>query len=146
MEDRTASQLRFLLQQQDAHEQRLRVLQIQSAQQGIQTPAAIVVEARHIQEEVYSISLQISKLQISHTNADYRQYMAENTSNLADVSLQLSSSTDTIRRTQQTMFTQLIQWFDLDKDAREKRQRTTTAFYIAILVMLAIDIVIRFWK
>lgn len=145
MLDRTSNQIADLLERQEAHEHRLRVLMLQAAQRGTSTPAEIIVEVRNIQMEVLSIAQQITKLQLSASKAEQRQHIADSTSDLADVSLQLSSSTETIRKFQQIMLQQLIDWFDSDSSARERRQRITNWFYVAVLVMLAIDIALRFF-
>ena len=146
MTDPTAHQIEHLLRLQDAHEQRLRVLVVQAAQTGRSTPAEAIVEVREIQNKILSLAGEIGKLQTSATQAEHREHVAVNTSDLSDVSLQLSSSTEIIRKWQQTTLEQLINWFDSDKLARGQRQRTTTLFYCAVLIMLAIDILVRFWK
>lgn len=146
MIDRTAEQINDLLERQDAHEQRLRVLMLQSAKFGRSTPAEIQTEVREIQTEVLNIALQISKLQINANKAEHRQIIATNTEDLADVSLQISSSTDAIRRFQQTILAQLVDWTDGDKNERARRQRITNIFYLTVVVMLAIDILVRLFR
>jgi hypothetical protein len=146
MIDRTATQIADLIERQEAHEARLRVLMLQAAQRGSNTPPEIIVEVRSIQQEVLQIATQITKLQIHASKADQRQYIAEGTHDLADVSLQLSSSTETIRRFQQDMFVQLLRFFDSDTESRRRRQRITNWFYASVLVMLAIDIGIRLFR
>jgi len=124
----------------------LRVLVVQAAQSGRSTPAEIIVEVREIQTQILSLAAQIGKLQTNATQAEHREYTAQNTADLSDVSLQLSSSTEIIRKWQQTTLEQLINWFDTDKESRQQRQRLTTIFYFTVVIMLAVDILVRFWK
>lgn len=146
MIDRTEDQIHHLLELQDAHEQRLRILLVQNAQRGSGAPAETLIEVRSIQTTILQLAVQIGKLQTSATQAEHREFTATNTNDLSDVSLQLSSSTDLIRKIQQTTLEQLVQWFDENSQLRESRQRMTTIFYFTVVIMLAIDILIRFWK
>lgn len=146
MLDRTDEQIADLLERQEAHEARLRVLMLQKAKLGSNAPPEVIIEVREIQREVLQLATQITKLQLNASKAEQRQHIADQTHDLSDVSLQLSSSTETIRRFQQDMFIELLRWFDADTDARKRRQRMTTLFYCSVVIMLAIDILIRWYK
>jgi hypothetical protein len=143
LDGRTQHQIADLLERQEAHERRLSILLLQAAQSGRSTAAEITVEVREIQVEVLEIAEQITKLQIKETKSGIWQHRAESTADLADVSFQLSSATESIRKFQIYNFEQLKQWFDIDTSSRKKRQRITNAFYLSVVVMLAIDILLR---
>ena len=144
--EETEQQLHDLEQLRNEHQQRLQVLLIQQAQQGYSTPAHIITEIGKIERQIEQLNTTFKRLVTQQARTLEREQRATNTTELADLSRQITDATDDIKAAISGVFVQFQNYLDRDLPQRQQRQREVTIYrvvQISLLILIVILLVLR---
>ncbi len=143
MDPETQQQLRDLAELRDTHEKRLRILLLQAAYTGRQTPPHALLEIGEIQEQITQITATMAKLQIAESRRVEQVALAASVTDLGDISMQISEIGSNLSRELRHLFELSLLHQDVDTVQRRRRQRWTNIFYITITALVIVDILVR---